>query len=118
MFTGGVSQTTIDMIGAALTSKRRDLERLRQALIKLKSNESDFISNRPLTEKPELTARTWYGKHANEFEDIRSNEVIPKYEDLYKKQLAKAITDVEAAIAKLEAEIRSLEAKLASAKSS
>jgi len=118
MFTGGVSQITIDLISSALTSKRRDLARLRQALRELRSNQTEFISSRTLTEEPELTPSTWHGKHANEFKDIRSNEVIPSYEDLYNKQLAQAISDIESAIARLEAEIRALEAKLASAKSS
>lgn len=109
-------QASIAGITATLQKKREELARLRKALTQLQTVKSQFVSKEPMTEKPELTAKTWHGKHAQDFKDIQNDEIKPDYQELYQTQLAKAIRDIEEKIVQLEKEIAALEASLSAAR--
>ncbi|MEW9677684.1 DUF5082 family protein [Lentibacillus sp. L22] len=106
-------QGAISGLRLQLEAKREELERLNRALSELSDCQNDFHTKKPLCLKPELTATTWFGEWADDFDSIRENELQESYVEISDEQLDDAISKLEAKIQEIKLEIQSLEASIA-----
>lgn len=88
-------------------------ERLNQALSELSDCQNDFHEKKPFCLKPELTATTWFGEWADDFDSVRESELQESYVEISDEQLDDAISKLEAKIQEIKLEIQSLEASIA-----
>ena len=116
-----VLDTKITILEGAITSmngqmenKMDKLDRLKKALSKLMECEEEFSENDKLCLAPELSAKTWEGHIAGEFETIKQNDIKESYKTVGKEQLGDAITQLEDKIQELEQEILQLEKDISS----
>ncbi|MBU5465333.1 DUF5082 domain-containing protein [Virgibacillus sp. MSJ-26] len=103
-----------------LENKRKELQRLEDALSDLERNKNKFIDNYYLCREPEFTRQTLHGDNADNVNNIRENELLVNYVEIYYNQLGHAetkisdkITEVNQEITDLENRIRTLEASYA-----
>lgn len=116
-----VLDTKMTILEGAITSMNGQLEnkmdksdRLKKALSKLMECEEEFSENGKLCVAPELSAKTWEGHIAGDFETIKQNDIKESYKAVGKEQLGDAITQLEDKIKQLEQEILQLEKDISS----
>ncbi|WP_409295966.1 DUF5082 family protein [Peribacillus sp. SCS-26] len=98
---------------ALLSKKQNDIIRLQSLNSSLQNNLHEFQSNEPKSMKPELSPRTWFGKHGDEFDVIRSTKIRDPYLDIIGTQFPRIFSAIAAKIAELEAEIASIRSTIA-----
>ena len=118
-----VLDTKITILEGAITSMNGQLEnkmdksdRLKKALSKLMECEEEFSENDKLCLAPELSAKTWEGHIASEFEAIKQNDLKESYKTVNMEQLGDAMTQLEDKIKELEQEILQLEKDISSSR--
>ncbi|MBM7840683.1 chorismate mutase [Alkalihalobacillus xiaoxiensis] len=65
-----------------IESANDKINRLRACRARLIGQEITMGNAKHKFKEPELTKETWYGKHANEFDEEREAEVVNSYNDL------------------------------------
>jgi len=90
---------------ALLQLKREQLERLRVCQGKLNRSQSDFMGNEYLCLEPKLTAVTWAGSLAEDFESIRHTEVLINYREMENVQFNHVFMVLNDTIRRIELEI-------------
>lgn len=98
----------LHLLRGELTTKQNDLERLRACKRELKMYQQEFREYERLCLKPHLSAKTWQGKWAKAFDEIRNEGILVDYQNLENKQLNFIITALNEKITKVEMEITSL----------
>ncbi|WP_158555844.1 YwqH-like family protein [Peribacillus glennii] len=91
-----------------LREKQEHLVRLYACKANLEGAQDEFISYEKTCTEPELSAETWQGKWATEFQDIRNDGILLQYKNLAHQQLNHSITSVEAAITETKLEIENI----------
>lgn len=76
--------------------------------------EEEFSENDKLCLAPELSAKTWEGNIAGEFETIKQDDIKESYKTVGKEQLGDVITQAEDKMKQLEQEILQLEKDISS----
>lgn len=74
-----------------LEEKRQELERLALALSNLNDDKDGFQRNERLCLAPELSANTWHGQIAQQFQGLQENEIQSGYFSISVKQLGQVI---------------------------
>src|SRR5699024_12407948 len=77
-----------------LENKRKELQRLEDALSVLERNKNKFIENYYLCREPELTRQTLHGDNEDNVNNIRENELLVNYDEIYYNKLGNAATKI------------------------
>ncbi|MGD7006913.1 YwqH-like family protein [Metabacillus sp. 84] len=109
---------SIASLQATLREKEKDLKRLQKCESDLYDHQEEFLDNKGLVMKPELTETTWAGDRSEQFDGLRESGMtdayqeigIDQFDDVFKalgdkiEQVTQEIKDLKASIASLEAE--------------
>jgi ribosomal protein L11 methylase PrmA len=75
---------SISYLYALLREKERQLQECQSQLLQC---QSEFFQHEHLCTKPELTAKTWYGSSADQFDTIRDTGILLQYHAIENEQL-------------------------------
>ncbi|AZB44612.1 DUF5082 domain-containing protein [Bacillus sp. FJAT-42376] len=95
-----------------LRKKEEELEKLEAAKPKLEGIQQEFKAKITMCKDPELTADTFKGEHATDFDKIRT-ELKEEYKDLFDGQLEDVLNQIERRIEEIKEEIKSLKEQIA-----
>ena len=96
-----------------MEEKRQQIRRLNSCRGELQGKQSEFQSKETKFKEPELTARTWHGQHANQFNSTRESGILTPYLEVSGSQFQNAYSSIDNKITLLQSEIRSLESVIA-----
>lgn len=94
---------------ALLAKKRNDIERLNKCEGSLQGKQGEFNASESKCLEPELTIKTWHGKHATAFDEIRESGIHAPYLEIAGAQFSKVYGVIADKIASLLAEIESIQ---------
>lgn len=95
-----------------LSNKQNDLERLRDCKRELKAYQQEFREYERFCVSPDLSAKTWQGKLAQAFDELRNDGILVSYQNLENTQLNHIITLLSQKIQDIESELSSLKASI------
>lgn len=98
---------------ALLRKKQGEVARLNSCQASLQGKQHEFSANEHKCLEPELAVRTWHGKHASDFDDIREARIHTPYLEIVGAQFSKVFAVIAAKISSLLAEIASIEQTIA-----
>src|SRR4051794_12704393 len=90
---------------AQLRKKQGEVARLNSCQASLQGKQQQFSTNEKKCLEPELTVKTWHGKHASQFEDTREAGIHAPYLEIIGAQFSKVFTVIAEKIASLLMEI-------------
>jgi|SRR5699024_8614852 len=111
-----ILEGAITSMNGQLENKMDKLDRLKKTLSKLVECEEEFSENDKLCLAPELSAKTWEGNIAGDFETIKQNDIKESYKTVGKEQVGDAIAQLEDKIQELEQGILQLENDISSSR--
>ncbi|MDV2682978.1 DUF5082 family protein [Alkalihalophilus lindianensis] len=88
---------SIAVLSGDISQIHEQMRRLNEVRSTLQGQESEMISYQDEFKQPELDSSTWYGKYANEFEEIRTSEVYEKYTDVTSSTFSTYYSQIERA---------------------
>ncbi len=89
------------------------MARLKSCQSSLQGKQQEFSTNEHKCLEPELTVRTWHGKHGSDFDNIREAQIHTPYLEIVGAQFSEAFAAIAAKIASLLKEIASIEETIA-----
>ncbi|MBS2970762.1 DUF5082 family protein [Metabacillus sp. KIGAM252] len=95
-----------------LREKEEQLEKLQAAKPKLEEIQQEFKAKIKMCKEPELTADTYNGEHATDFDKIRT-ELKEEYKDMYDGQLEDILNQIQGKIEELKDQIKNLKDQIA-----
>lgn len=98
---------------ALLQLKREQLNRLNVCQGKLYRSQSSFTENEYLCLEPNLTAVTWAGSLAEEFDSIRHTEILTNYREVESVQFNHVFMVLNDTIRRIELEIILIQQQIA-----
>lgn len=98
---------------ALLRKKQGEVARLNSCQASLQGKQQEFTANEHKCLEPELAVRTWHGKHASDFDNIREARIHAPYLEIAGAQFSKVFAAIAAKISSLLAEIASIEQTIA-----
>lgn len=98
---------------ALLRKKQGEVARLNSCQASLQGKQQEFTANEQECLEPELTVRTWHGKHGSDFDNIREAQIHAPYLEIIGAQFSKVFAAIAAKISSLLAEIASIEQTIA-----
>lgn len=98
---------------ALLRLKREQLNRLIVCQGKLNRSQSDFMESEYLCLEPKLTAVTWAGSLAEDFESIRHTEILTDYREIENVQFNHVFMVLNDTIRRIELEITLIQQQIA-----
>jgi hypothetical protein len=104
---------SISYLYALLREKERQLMRLQECQSQLLQCQSEFFQHEHLCTKPELTAKTWYGSRADQFDSIRDTGILLQYRAIENEQFADTFQVLQNKIIQLQNEINELRSTIA-----
>ncbi|MFC0190211.1 DUF5082 family protein [Fictibacillus aquaticus] len=100
---------TLSSLYALLRKKQEHLIRLNNCQSELAECQSDFQRNQHLCTKPELSAMTWEGVLAKQFDNLRENGILSAYEEIQGSQFQTVFSAIDTKKSQLHEEIRSIQ---------
>lgn len=107
-----------------LAKKQSDLQRLLDCKGELQGKQQEFNYYRHTVTKQDLSPFTWQGRLADEFEDIRFEQMLTSYTDIESNQfhdvfsaISRKLQQIQQEIDSIKQTIASLEAQLAAERS-
>ncbi|WHY78033.1 DUF5082 family protein [Neobacillus sp. WH10] len=97
----------ISELSNAMSKNNEILARLRKSYQDISSSQEEFMQNKRYINQPELTASTWAGKHANEFNEIRK-EIESSYMRIGNNDIEGMLNNIEDKISYYEGLNKSL----------
>ncbi|MCM3093779.1 MULTISPECIES: DUF5082 family protein [unclassified Cytobacillus] len=97
-----------------LTKKQNDLQKLLACERELQGKHQEFNHYRQTVTKPDLSPFTWQGKLADEFEDIRFEQMLKSYIDIESDQFHEVFSAISRKQHQLQQEIDSIKQTIAS----
>ena len=97
----------ISELSNAMSKNNEILARLRKSYQDISSSQEEFMQNKRYIDQPELTASTWAGKHANEFNEIRK-EIESSYMRIGNNDIEGMLNNIEDKISYYEGLNKSL----------
>jgi len=97
----------ISELSNAMSKNNEILARLRKSYQDISSSQDEFMQNKRYIDQPELTASTWAGKHANEFNEIRK-EIESSYMGIGNNDIEGMLNNIEDKISYYEGLNKSL----------
>ncbi|RWZ54499.1 DUF5082 domain-containing protein [Halobacillus fulvus] len=94
--------------------KQDEIRRLKLALSSLEGYREELMSQQNLCSEPELSAHTWAGQLAGEFENIRVNSMTTQYRAIGTEQMEQAVGTIQAKIHSLQSELLSIDGRITS----
>lgn len=110
------TQNYLYSLNAQLEERRQKLERLALVLTNLYDGKNDFQQNENLCLTPDLSATTWRGNIAQQFQNFRENEVQSGYYSISVKQLGMVIYLLNEKIREIKQSIIALRMDISSQK--
>jgi prefoldin subunit 5 len=92
-----------------LREKREQFQRLQDCSSKLRKNQQEFSSYRETITNPELSAFTWQGTLANQFDEIRLKGMLHYFTDIETTQFSEVFSELDSKIQSLQSEIQAIE---------
>ncbi len=93
---------------ALLAKKQLEVQRLKACKAALSGKQSEFQANQRKCLEPHLTAMTWHGNLADQFDNIREGGIEASYLEIVGSQFNAVFTAIDNKIASLEAEIEQI----------
>ncbi|PLT29794.1 YwqH-like family protein [Peribacillus deserti] len=103
----------ISQLGSLVRDYEDKVRRLKNAYAQISSEQEEFHTNRQLVKEPALSAHTWAGRHARDFEEIRS-EMESEYNLLSGEDTEAILQDLEDKITYYEDLISSARSRIGS----
>ncbi|KLV26718.1 DUF5082 domain-containing protein [Niallia circulans] len=91
-----------------LQEKEDQLRRLKNGKSDLQAIKHEMTSYSDNVVKPDLSASTWHGTLAVEFENIRTKGAFQQYQDIEIKQLPNRLSEISEKINSLQSEMSSI----------
>ncbi|PLR92657.1 YwqH-like family protein [Bacillus sp. T33-2] len=91
-----------------LREKKEQLRRLQHCQGELQGSQQEFNYYKRLVADPQLSAATWKGMRASEFDQIRNGPMMGSYEDIIGPQFSAALGALSTKIIQIEGEIQSI----------
>ncbi|WP_332651310.1 YwqH-like family protein [Lysinibacillus sp. 54212] len=98
---------------ALLQKKQSDLQRLQTCNGQLTSKQGEFFNNAYLMTEPELTATTWQGQLASQFDNIRIGGILASFEEIQGSQFNQVFSVLSSKMAEIAMEIESIKQTIA-----
>lgn len=98
---------------ALLAKKQSDLVRLQTCNGQLIGKQGEFSNNQYLMTEPVLTATTWKGTLATQFDNIRNDGILASYQEIETTQFSNTFTTLSNKIKEITQEIQSIKATIA-----
>ncbi|MCM3180968.1 YwqH-like family protein [Cytobacillus horneckiae] len=92
-----------------LQEKKAQLARLQSCNGKLQGTQQEFAHYKNTVLQPELSASTWQGNLANQFEDIRNSGMLSSYQDIQSNQFNQVFSSLHSKIQQINNEISSIQ---------
>lgn len=99
---------------ALLRKKQEEVRRLQACQEGLQQKQQEFHKHAPKCIEPELTQRTWHGRHANDFDDIRVAGIDDAYKEIAGPQFANVFQAVTDKLTSLQEEIETIQRAIVS----
>ncbi|WMT18242.1 YwqH-like family protein [Parageobacillus toebii] len=104
---------SLSYLYALLREKERQLMRLQTCQSQLLQCQSEFFQQEHLCTKPELTAKTWHGSRAEQFDSIRNSGILWQYRAIEHEQFDDTLQALQNKIVQLQNEISELRSSIA-----
>lgn len=98
---------------ALLRLKQEQLVRLQNCNSELQGNKQEFSNFKPSITMPDLTAQTWFGMLASEFDDIRFDGMLNSYSEIEGNQFSNIFAALIAKIQQIQQEIIAIQQTIA-----
>ncbi|MCU9613235.1 DUF5082 domain-containing protein [Caldibacillus lycopersici] len=108
------TKNTIYYLNGQLDLRQEELRRLQQAQSKLNDYKSEFQHNEHFILEPKLTAKTWHGQLATDYDSFREGDLLSSYKNIYQTQLGSVLSEISSEIRALQNKIEQLEASIES----
>ena len=105
--------SSISALLRELAIKREHLRRLLSCQEKLNQSSYDFGANEYLCLEPQLTATSWAGSLATDFDQLRVAGILTNYQDIKTSQLNDVFRVLNDKIQDVKREIQMLEQRIA-----
>ncbi|MGE6259914.1 YwqH-like family protein [Heyndrickxia sporothermodurans] len=101
--------SALSLLSERLRRKQEQLDRLQRCQRELTDCQREFFANERFCLSPELSAKTWHGRLAKEFDSIRQYGILIHFKDIENQQMIKTLSTLSQKIQEVNIEISSLE---------
>ncbi|SDC36353.1 protein of unknown function [Terribacillus halophilus] len=111
-------QSSIDGLSSQVIRKQEEVRQLERAIAEISGLQGDYEESRKYWQDIDLTAKTWNGKLADEFDSFRNGEMLASFRDVSHDEVQRVLDALEQAKGMLVAEIDTCQMQMASKQSS
>ncbi|MFP7170720.1 DUF5082 family protein [Terribacillus halophilus] len=110
-------QTSINGLSSQVALKQGEIRELERAISEISSLQGDYEESRKHWQDIDLTAKTWKGELADEFEAFRNGELAASFRDVSHGEVQRVLDALEQAKGMLVAEIDACQMQMAAKQS-